>query len=82
MTTYNGWKNRETWNVMLWIQNDERLYRSAVDFMISCPKNTRSYYKSFIEWADLQDSTTNDGVKWLDNKLDYRRLNEAIRELA
>ena len=25
--TYNGWKNYETWNVNLWIENEERFYR-------------------------------------------------------
>jgi hypothetical protein len=25
--SYNGWKNRETWNVVLWVMNDEGTYK-------------------------------------------------------
>lgn len=32
-TTYNGYKNRKTWNVALWLGNDEGLYLLAREFM-------------------------------------------------
>lgn len=32
MPTYNGHKNWNHWNVSLWINNDEGLYRMAVDY--------------------------------------------------
>ena len=28
-TTYNGWTNYETWNVALWLGNDETMYNFA-----------------------------------------------------
>ena len=28
-TTYNGWTNRDTWLVMLWIDNDEKNYNAT-----------------------------------------------------
>ena len=29
---HNGWKNHATWNIALWIQNDEGLHNFVKDF--------------------------------------------------
>ena len=81
MSTYNGWKNYQTWNVALWIGNDEGLYRSAVDYMQNVNKG-RAAYRLFIEHMGLTTSHTPDSVHWTSSKLDYARLNEMMREFA
>ena len=75
---YNGWKNRSTWNVSLWIANDEGLYYSAVEFM----KNYkgRRPYKDYIEYMCLEDVETPDGIEWISTRLDYKALNEFMNE--
>ena len=77
--TYNGWKNYETWNVALWIGNDEGIYRAAVDYMRNVNKG-RAAYRLFIEHMGLAGTRTPDRVKWDGAKLDYARLNEMMRE--
>jgi hypothetical protein len=40
MATYNGHRNWNHWNVSLWLNNDEGLYRLAKD----CIKRSRAWY--------------------------------------
>ena len=61
-TTYNGWKNRQTWNVALWINNEEPLYRAAVEFMKGY--NGRAPYRAFIKREGLEGGRTPDGIAW------------------
>lgn len=39
MAAYNGHKNWNHWNVSLWINNDEGLYRSAMDCVFYATKD-------------------------------------------
>ena len=75
---YNGWKNRQTWNVALWIENDECLYRSAVDFMKSY-KGVKPY-ASFIKNMGLQYDKTPDNIKYISTRICYKELNNMMNE--
>jgi len=75
---YNGWKNYETWNVALWIGNDEGLYRFASE--------CRSYtdFTSQLQDCGIDGNIglqTPDGVAWNDSGLDTNALDEMIAEL-
>jgi hypothetical protein len=75
--TYNGWRNYATWNVALWIGNDEGLYETA--------KGCRDYSDFAEGMADARPDPigfeTPDGVSWADSALDVAALDDLIREL-
>lgn len=76
---YNGWKNYETWNVALWIQNDEGLYSEAKRY------RTRGYQAFVDSLEELSPEPismqTPDGVSWNDSGLDIEELDEMMAEL-
>lgn len=74
-TTYNGWANYETWNVALWLGNDEGLYHLARGYR-------HHGYKSLSHvLVELYGPNTPDGVNWQDSELDITELNEMLEEL-
>ena len=70
---YNGWKNYETWNVALWLQNDEGFYSMAQD--------APNYYELLIELQNSFLDATPDGVDFEDDDLDYQALNELVSSI-
>ncbi len=48
MESYNGYRNRETYAVVLWCQNDEGLYH------IFKGQDAQAIKAQFQEWADQQ----------------------------
>ena len=73
-TTYNGWTNYETWNVALWIGNDEGLY----DWARGLKKHG---YKAFSRQLMDVLPETPDGVKWNDPAINIVELDEMMDEL-
>ena len=63
MTKFNGHKNWTHWNVSLWVNNDEGLYREALRL---CNNYNRSEAaKKMLEWLhDMDIHETPDGAKY------------------
>lgn len=73
METYLGWKNYETWNVALWIGNDE-----AINFLA---QNCNDYPELTEKLAGIGESKTLDNVDYTYEGLDVAALNELINDL-
>jgi hypothetical protein len=59
LMSYNGYENYETWNVCLWIANDEGLYNLSM----SCAN-----YDEFVgTMRELDSLETPDHVAWNDS---------------
>ena len=74
MADYNGWKNRQTWNVALWLGNDEGLYNLMREFA------GQGYEVLANELRELGHIETPDGVAYNDSGLDIEALDELVNE--
>ena len=70
--SYNGWENYETWNVALWINNDEGLYHLA--------REAGSYedFVDFLEACSFNSLKTPDGVSFKDPKVNVIQINSDV----
>lgn len=68
--TYNGFANYETWNVALWLQNDEGLYHLAQEV---------GNYVDFVDvLSDCGSDATPDGVRYDDPAVNVIEINSDV----
>ena len=76
--TYNGWANYQTWNVALWIGNDESIYRQVIGLL----NNKVTEYSAIAKCLSVMfGEETPDGTLWQDENLNHAELNEMLLEL-
>jgi hypothetical protein len=65
--TYNGWKNRATWNTALWLTNDEHNYRGMISFFTDeeiTPENARFFCNLLWSCSETPDGDELAEVCW------------------
>jgi hypothetical protein len=75
--TFNGWANWETWNVALWIGNDEGLYDEARRIA----RRGGSYQDLVAMLWECGSKETPDGCRWNDPKIDGLEICEMMDDL-
>ena len=69
-TSYNGWASYETWNIALWLQNDEGLYNLAME--------CGSYEDTVEALNEMGVTETRDGVKFNSPEVNVIQLNSEV----
>jgi len=77
---YNGWVNRATWNVALWLDNDEGLYGGMQAFMKHhkgdvTPEDAKRFCVGIFE-----NQKTPDGIDLKKDDVEWKDIAEVIQE--
>ncbi len=73
--SYNGWANYETWNVMLWMDNEEFAYRA---YRSEAPDIDEEDAQRIVR--ECFGDETPDGVKVGDPAIDWEEIVGAMNE--
>lgn len=81
-TTYNGWPNYETWNVMLWMDNEEGAYTYYRERVRRFKEKGKTFHSLAARKAceDCFGERTPDGVSFNNNRIKWGKIAEAMRE--
>ena len=72
----NGWKNYQTWNAALWLQNDESLYGWTREL---APLSYRDLVRH-LGYCGCRE--TPDGVSWESADIDHVAMDRLVAEIC
>lgn len=81
-TEYNGWTNRETWMVNLWLTNDECYYESLCSILKDFGHYDQPYeIRQYVHWIiDIADATmTSDLLETCLRRVNWQEIAENNR---
>jgi hypothetical protein len=83
--TFNGYANYETWNVSLYVLNDEGLYNTAqacVEFANPDESPWAKFVRCMMQGQIGKHlGSTPDGVAWNDPAIDTRQMEQLMADL-
>jgi hypothetical protein len=80
---YNGWKNYETWNVALYLDNDEGTYLAVKEYVKDTLNSTDDLsYDGLIEYLGIENESTPDGIPWSYFRIDRKEMFDWLMDHA
>lgn len=82
--TYQGWTNRETWCVHLWLTNEATLYAGALAAAkavdVFAPQNVENYARNAFDESQEQTGWTLDMINCVLIRVNWDEVSSALRE--
>jgi hypothetical protein len=80
---YNGWKNYETWNVALYLDNDEGTYLAVKEYVRDTLNSAVDLtYDGLIEYLGIENESTPDGIPWSYFRIDRKEMFDWLMDHA
>ena len=85
---YQGWTNRNTWSVAVWLMNDYNTYHQMKGFfkkgkVKAIPATAEHFIKlAFPRGTDDQRSGKATGAKWVETPINWQEIADLINDTS